>query len=66
LPIAALIQFPWRLLTLTPVTLAFLAGLAIPAPAIAEPWSSTTRQPRFAPNGQVLILAPVAILGSFA
>jgi hypothetical protein len=55
LPIAALIQFPWRLLALTAVTLAFLAGLAIPAP-----------QPRFAPNGPILVLALVAILGSFA
>jgi hypothetical protein len=55
LPIAALVQFPWRLLTLTAVTLAFLAGLAIPVP-----------QPRSAPNGQVLVLALVAILGSFA
>ena len=55
LPVAALIQFPWRLLTLTAVTLAFLAGLAIPVP-----------QPRFAPNGQVLVLALVAVLGSFA
>jgi hypothetical protein len=66
LPIAALIQFPWRLLTLTAVTLALLAGLAIPAPAIAGPRSSPAREPRFAPNGQVLVLALVAILGSFA
>ena len=58
LPIAALIQFPWRLLALTAVTLSVLGGLAIPAPAEAGP--------RFAPGGQILILALVAILGSFA
>ncbi len=30
LPLAALIQFPWRLLALTAVTLSILAGLALP------------------------------------
>ena len=54
LPIASLVQFPWRLLALTAVTLAILSGFAIRAP--------DTRKL----NGQVLVLALVAILGSFA
>ena len=54
LPIASLVQFPWRLLALTAVALAVLSGFAIRAP--------DTRKL----NGQVLVLALVAILGSFA
>jgi hypothetical protein len=54
LPIASLVQFPWRLLALAAVTLAILSGLAIPAPDSRKL------------NGQVLVLALVAILGSFA
>jgi hypothetical protein len=54
LPIASLVQFPWRLLALTAVTLAVLSGFAIRAPGIDRL------------NAQVLILALVAILGSFA
>jgi len=54
LPIASLVQFPWRLLALAAVTLAVLSGLAIPAPD----------ERRI--EAQVLVLALVAILGSFA
>jgi len=54
LPIASLVQFPWRLLALTAVALAVLSGFAIRAP-------DSRRL-----NGQVLVLALVAILGSFA
>ncbi len=54
LPIASLVQFPWRLLALTAVALAVLSGMAIRAPAVDKS------------NAQVLILALVAILGSFA
>ncbi len=51
LPLTALIQFPWRLLALTAITLSILSGLAVPNP-----------QP---PNSQILILSLVAVLGSF-
>ncbi|MFN2240967.1 MAG: hypothetical protein ACK2U2_01685, partial [Anaerolineae bacterium] len=54
LPIASLVQFPWRLLALAAVALAVLSGLAILAP-------NTDKL-----NAQVLILALVSILGSFA
>jgi hypothetical protein len=54
LPIASLVQFPWRLLALAAATLAVLSGLAISAP-------NTDKL-----NAQVLVLALVAILGSFA
>jgi hypothetical protein len=52
LPLAALIQFPWRLLSLTAVTLAVLAGYALPATHYPLP---TT-----------LILLVVAVLASFS
>ncbi len=54
LPIASLVQFPWRLLALAAVALAVLSGFAIRAP-------DSRRL-----NGQVLVLALVAILGSYA
>jgi hypothetical protein len=54
LPILSLVQFPWRLLALTAVTMAVLSGLAIQSPGTDKL------------NAQVLILALVAILGSFA
>jgi hypothetical protein len=53
LPIATLVQFPWRLLALVTVTLALLSGLAVRVPA------SQTR------SGPVLILALTAVLASF-
>jgi hypothetical protein len=53
LPIATLVQFPWRLLALTTLTLALLAGLALPRPF--------SRSPR----PQVLILVLAAMLASF-
>jgi hypothetical protein len=61
LPIAALVQFPWRLLALTAVTLAILSGLAIPAPRGTRHEARGTRL-----NAQILILALVAVLGSFS
>jgi hypothetical protein len=67
LPLAALVQFPWRLLALTTVTLAVLSGLAIhnsqfriSNPRHAMPGAQASRL-----NGQILILALVAVLGSF-
>jgi hypothetical protein len=60
LPLAALIQFPWRLLALSSVTLAALSGFALPSPATGlEPKSSTR-----ALRPQILALALVAVLGS--
>jgi hypothetical protein len=57
LPIAALVQFPWRFLALTAVTLAVLSGFAIPKPqSTSLPISSSP----------TMILALVAVLGSFA
>jgi hypothetical protein len=54
LPIVSLVQFPWRLLALAAVALAVLSGLAIRTPDLAGL------------DGRVLILALVAILGSYA
>lgn len=54
LPIAALVQFPWRLLALTTVTMAILSGLAIP------------RAPDSNLDPRILVLSLVAILGSYA
>ncbi len=60
LPLAGLIQFPWRLLALTAVTLALLSGWAIPT-------QCPTPQGRgIRGEGQVLVLALVAVLGSFS
>jgi hypothetical protein len=55
LPIAALLQFPWRLLALTAVTLSILAGFSVgrllpPVPALHAP---------------TLILALIAVLASY-
>ncbi len=67
LPLAALVQFPWRLLALTAVTLAVLSGLAVSAPQAASATDRATSHEgqgtRF--DGPVLILALVAVLGSF-
>jgi hypothetical protein len=52
-PLAALIQFPWRLLALTAVTLSILSGLAIPN-------DSDSRL-----NAHVLVLSLVAVLASY-
>jgi hypothetical protein len=52
-PLTALIQFPWRLLAPLAVTLSILAGLAIPGSEFPIPQS------------RVLIVALVAVLGSF-
>jgi 6-pyruvoyl-tetrahydropterin synthase related domain len=60
LPLAALIQFPWRLLALTAVTLSVLSGLAIPP---AEGTKDQGREARL--NPLVLALSLVAVLGSF-
>lgn len=58
LPIAALIQFPWRLLAVTAVTLSVLAAWA-PNGTGAEGGPAAAR-------GPVLALALVAVLGSYA
>ena len=54
LPIAGLIQFPWRFLGLAAVALAVLAGLALP------------RLPAPGLDGGVLVLALVAVVASYA
>ena len=59
-PLAALIQFPWRLLALTSVTLALLSGLAV---VIFSPSASDPRSSR--PKAEVLVGALVVILASF-
>lgn len=53
LPIASLVQFPWRLLALTTVTLAVLAGLAVPSPK------------RVGSGALVLMAILVVVLASF-
>jgi len=55
LPIAALLQFPWRLLALTAVTLSILAGFAVGR--LVPPVSSL--------HAPTLILALVAVLASY-
>ncbi len=60
LPIAALVQFPWRLLALTAVTLSVLSGFAVPSAGLA-----TQRARRKGAGGLVLVLALVPILASF-
>lgn len=54
LPLAALVQFPWRLLALTALTLSILAGMAV------------RRSPGRRIHSKVLVLALVAVLGSYA
>jgi hypothetical protein len=66
LPIAALVQFPWRLLALTSVTLSVLSGLALArtqAPATSH--RPVTNAPSPTSDAPVLILALVAVLASF-
>jgi hypothetical protein len=58
LPLASLVQFPWRLLALTAVTLALLSGFA---PGPSTPISSSA-----APRASIMVLALVALLGSAA
>ena len=67
LPIASLIQFPWRLLALTAVTLAILSGFAISNPESPVPHGAGNRNEVRASSldAPVLILALVALLGSF-
>jgi hypothetical protein len=82
LPLAALVQFPWRLLAPTAVMLAILSGLAIsreqstgrrdsaPAPfhkgvAPGMGLRELSKEQGSRLNGQVLVLALVAVLASF-
>jgi hypothetical protein len=67
IPIASLIQFPWRLLALTTVTLAVLSGLAIadPLPSAATELRPDDQGQRPGLSGQVLVLGLVAVLASF-
>lgn len=60
LPLAALIQFPWRLLALTSVSLALLSGFAV---VILGPSVVGLQSRR--PQPQVLIWVLVVILASF-
>jgi 4-amino-4-deoxy-L-arabinose transferase-like glycosyltransferase len=72
LPLAALVQFPGRLLAPAAVMLAILSGLAISreqstkkrrsAPALTR---TISREQGTGLNGQVLVLAVVAVLASF-
>jgi hypothetical protein len=57
LPLAALIQFPWRLLALTAVALSILSGLALPHASRLTPHASHLTP--------ALILSVVAVLASF-
>lgn len=75
LPIAALIQFPWRLLAPIAVTLSILSGLAPSRPgagpatdaglAVLQDRTEAGSDGGNRLNGQILILALVAVLGSF-
>jgi hypothetical protein len=60
LPIASLVQFPWRLMALTSVTMAILCGLSVSG--AGELGAETTSRVL---SPQVLILALVAALASF-
>jgi hypothetical protein len=57
LPIAALVQFPWRLLAVTAVTLSVLSAFTVHGKAQGEPAAG---------RGPILIMALVAVLGSYA
>jgi hypothetical protein len=75
LPIASLIQFPWRLLAPTAVTLSILSGLAVSRHEVERAAdevltvtkASTGAGPslRNKLNGQILILALVAVFASY-
>ncbi len=66
LPIASLVQFPWRLMALTSVTLAVLSGLSIARPADTVPDASRhTDASSRGRNPRTLILALVATLASY-
>ncbi len=75
LPIASLIQFPWRLLAPTAITLSTLSGLAVANPSAtlvtdtefrgSEGTEHTKSMPRTGLNAQIPILALVAVLASF-
>ncbi|HFD39338.1 MAG TPA: hypothetical protein ENJ31_05760 [Anaerolineae bacterium] len=56
LPLAALVQFPWRLLALTAVTLSILSGFSLPAQPPNLPIYQSTSP---------LLLSLIAVLGSF-
>jgi len=58
LPIASLIQFPWRLLALTTVAMAILAGAAV----VQIHGTGQESQP---PRGQWVLLVLVVVLASF-
>jgi hypothetical protein len=62
LPIAGLIQFPWRLLALTAVTLAVLSGYALARQPAGEPGAAGAPARRL--HGPTLVLALVALAAS--
>ena len=69
LPIASLVQFPWRLLALAAVTMAILSGLAISKAgslSVSADDQRLGREDRARLDPRVLILALVAVLGSFS
>jgi hypothetical protein len=57
LPLVSLVQFPWRLLAITAVTLAILSGFALPHPADSGSKGS---------RASSLVLALIAVLASAA
>lgn len=61
IPIAALVQFPWRLLAVTAFTLSVVAGSLLAGLAAINPQPTANHPP-----SAVLLLALVVILGSFA
>ena len=64
-PIAALIQFPWRLLALTSVTLSILSALALNRQqAASRPQTGSRSNESTNLPGPILILALVAMLAS--
>jgi hypothetical protein len=65
LPIAALVQFPWRLLALTAVTLAVLSGFAVPGASSVPSQARLESMPWNGAGGLVLVLALVPILASY-
>jgi hypothetical protein len=75
LPIASLIQFPWRLLAPVAVSLSILSGLTVTKPDArhtadletggSQDSSGIESTPRTRLNGPILILAVVAVLASF-
>jgi hypothetical protein len=68
LPVAALVQFPWRLLVLTAFTLSVLAGAIVPrlsSEAYRNPGAEGERKRDSATNPSLYVLLLAVILASF-